>query len=1169
MGFVHLHVHSEYSLLDGACRIRDLVSRVKELGQTSVAVTDHGVMYGAVAFYRAATEAGIKPIIGCEVYVAARTRFDTDYELDMKHSHLTLLCKNETGYKNLCILVSASNTEGFYNRPRVDIELLRMYGEGLIALSGCLSGEIPKLILAGKNNEAKTKAMEYKELFGEDGFYLELQNHGYTEQPEVNKGLIKIHKETGIPLVVTNDAHYIDRNGADVHDVLLCIQTGKTVDDADRMRFESQESYLKSEEEMRVLFPEFPEACDNTVKIAEMCNFKFDFSQHHLPKFSLPAGETDPRKYLRDTCLSGMNRKYGTQENAHKKKVLSQLDYELDMIDRMGFTDYFLIVYDYVRYARSCDIPVGPGRGSGAASVAAYCLDITEVDPIKYNLFFERFLNPERVSMPDFDIDFCERRRDEVIEYVKEKYGNDHVSQIITFNTLKAKNAVRSVSKALALTFQEENELAKEIPDRMPDGRAVTLEYALKTSGNLRNVYNADPRIKRVIDIASALEDMPKDPGTHAAGVVITKEPVCNYVPLTISKKTGGISTQYNMKEVEVLGLLKFDFLGLRNLTVLDDAVREIQKKVPDFSLESIPEDDVPTYEMIAQGKTLGVFQLESDGMTSLCVGIAARSIDDLAAVIALYRPGPMDAIPTFTKNSRDPSQIKYLDPSLKPILEVSYGCIVYQEHVIEILRKLGGYSLGQADIIRRAMSKKVQEDVEKERKTFVFGDPERNIPGAVANGVPEKAAGQIYDAIIPFAGYGFNKPHAVAYAMIAYQTAYLKRHFPHEYMAALLSSVLSQPDSVAVYAAECREMGINLLPPNINESGALFSVSGTDLRYGLVAVKNIGHGFIEEVTKEREENGPFKNFEDFCKRMYGGDINRRALESLIKCGCFDGLGANRKQLMMVCQTIIDNVVDHNRRNVEGQIDLFGMSGNEDDQTFGSIKMPDLPEYSKGELTRMEREVTGLYLSGHPMDDYRDAVKRFNAVNIGDILLDFSREDGTIRFKNDQKVVIAGVVETVKTKPTRNNSLMAYLTIDDGSGNIELLAFQRVIDESGVYMKAETLVLAYGRISERDDKEPQLVLETLRPITDAERMTSPKAGNKEQGIDKTLYIKLAGEAEPEYERLKLVHMMFPGSQRMVIHFEDTKKNIGTKCIIHEAFVEELNTMLGSENVVIR
>jgi len=1166
MSFVHLHVHSEYSLLDGACRIHDLVSRVKELGQSSVAVTDHGVMYGAVAFYKEAKKAGIKPIIGCEVYVAARTRFDMDYEHDSNRSHLILLCKNETGYKNLCHIVSASFTEGFYIKPRVDMELLRGHSDGLIALSACVSGEIPKLILAGMYKDAKAKALEMKDIFGSDGFYLELQNHGFAEQPEVNRGLVKLSRETGIPLAVTNDAHYIDRNGAEIQDVLMCIQTGKTVDDTDRMRFESQELYLKSEAEMRQLFPEHPEAYDNTVIIADMCSFDFDFSQHHLPEFKLPKGRDNADEYLEELCRAGADKLYGQ----NRPDVRKQLQYELDMIADMGFTDYFLIVADSIDYAKQHGIPVGPGRGSAAGSIVSYCLGITAVDPIKYNLYFERFLNPERVSMPDIDMDFCERRRSEVIDYVKQKYGADKVAQIITFNSLKAKNAVRSVSKALALSFQEENELAREIPERLN----ITISEALKTSSRLRSLYDEDPRVKRVIDTATALEDMPKDSGTHAAGIVVTKMPVREYVPLTLSKKDDSIATQYSMNTLEELGLLKMDFLGLRNLTVIEDAVQQVRKSEPGFSIEKIPEDDAATYAMLAEGKTSGVFQLESQGMTGVCIGLGPKSIEDITAIIALYRPGPMDSIPRFLESSRNAEKITYKHPMLESILSVTYGCIVYQEQVIDILCKLGGFSLGQADMIRRAMSKKKVAEIERAKEAFIEGDSGRGICGAVENGVPKRIASSIYDEIYAFANYAFNKSHAVAYAIISYQTAYLKCHYPQIYMAALLSSVLYSLGHVAEYTHECQRLGIKLLAPDINESSAMFTVSGNDLRYGLVAIKNIGHGFINEVTEEREKNGKFKSFEDFCKRMYGGDLNRRAVESLIKCGCFDRLGAHRRQLMMICQTVIDDVAEHNRRNVQGQMDMFGMSGGDYTQVSGGIEIPDLPEYTKGELTRMEREVTGLYLSGHPMDDYRDIITRLNTVSIGDVLADFSREDEgrSKKFKDNQRVLLAGVIETVKTKPTRNSSLMAYITLDDGSGSIELLAFQRVIDESGVYMKTETLVLAHGKISARDEKDPQIVLETLRPITDASLManrdiSNPVAANGAE--QKTLFIKINSENSTEYERLKLVHMMFPGRERMVIHFEDTKKNVGAKCIIHDAFVNELREMLGSECIVVR
>ena len=1172
MSFTHLHVHSEYSLLDGACRIRDLVARAKELGQTSVAVTDHGVMYGVVSFYKEAKNAGLKPVIGCEVYVAARTRFDMDYDLDSNRHHLVLLCKNETGYKSLCQLVSAAFTEGFYIKPRVDMELLRAHSKGLIALSACLSGEIPKLILGGRYEDAKAKALELRELFGVDGFYLELQNHGLSGQPEANDGLIRIHRETGIPLVVTNDVHYLDRDGAEVQDVLMCIQTGKSVGDADRMRFESQELYLKPESEMRALFPEFPEACDNTAKIAQMCNLDFDFSKHHLPEFTLPEGEGDSGEYLKKLCLKGFERLYGPD----RQEVLERLFYELDMISNMGFTGYFLIVADFISYARSRGIPVGPGRGSAAGSVASYCLGITSVDPIKYGLYFERFLNPERISMPDIDIDFCERRRGEVIEYVKQKYGTDRVAQIVTFNSLKAKNAVRSVSKALALTFAEENELAKEIPERLN----IKLADALASSNKLRAMYDGDPRIKRVIDTALALEDMPKDSGTHAAGVVITSRPVREYVPLTLSKKDDSIATQYSMTTLEELGLLKMDFLGLRNLTVIDDAVREIRKTNPGFSLEDIPDDDSETYTMLTAGKTSGVFQLESQGMTGVCVGLCPKNLEDITAIIALYRPGPMESIPRFLECSRNPEKIRYKHPLLEPILAVTYGCIVYQEQVIEIFRKLAGFSLGQADMIRRAMSKKKLAEIEREKKAFIDGDAVRGIGGAVSNGVSRAIASSIYDEIYAFANYAFNKSHAVAYAVISYQTAYLKCHFPHIYMAALLSSIPDWSEKVADYSNDCREMGISLLPPDINESGAMFSVSGNDLRYGLVAVKNIGRGFINEVVSEREKNGPFTGFEEFCRRVYGGDLNRRALESLIKCGCFDGFKANRRQLMMICQAVVDSVADHKRRNVEGQMDLFGLSGGTDEPVAGGIELPDVPEYPKSDIMRMEREVTGLYLSGHPMDEYRDATRRSGAVGIGAILADFTGEGGNSKFADDQQVVVAGVIETVRTKPTRNNTLMAYLTLDDGSGNIELLAFQRAIDESGGYMQAGTPVLVSGRLSARDEKEPQIVVNTLRPITDVtpapQRNPQFATGNSQLGSggaggnpDKTLFVKIQSEDSPEYERLKLVHMMFPGRAKMVIHFSDTKKNVGAKCVIHDALVSELREMLGQENVVVR
>lgn len=1164
MAFVHLHVHSEYSLLDGACRVKDLVARAKALGQGAVAVTDHGAMYGIVNFYKEAVKEGVRPIIGCEVYVAARSRFDMEYEQDALRHHLVLLCKNETGYRNLCRLVSAAFTEGFYIKPRVDKALLRAHAEGLIALSACIAGEIPRLILADRYGDAKNLALELRDIFGEDSFYLELQDHGLSEQRGVNAALIRMHEETGIPLVATNDVHYLTKEDAYTQDVLMCIQMGKTVDDPDRLRFETEEFYLKSEAEMRALFPGRQDALDNTVKIAEMCRVDFEFGKYHLPEFQLPPGETSAPDYLRRLCMEGFRKRYGD----NRPEVLRQLDYELDMLRQMGFTDYFLIVSDFIAYAKRSGIPVGPGRGSAAGSVTSYCLDITTVDPIKYGLYFERFLNPERVSMPDIDIDFCERRRGEVIEYVKNKYGADHVAQIVTFNTLKAKNAVRNVAKAIGLTFAEENELAKEIPNVLN----IRIADALSASKRLREMYDGDVRVRRVIDTAMALEDMPKDSGTHAAGVVITKAPVSEYVPLALSKKDDSIATQYTMTTLEELGLLKMDFLGLRNLTVIDDAVREIRKTVPDFDMTKIPEDDGPTYAMLGQGKTAGVFQMESAGITAVCTGLGPQSVEDITAIIALYRPGPMDSIPRFLANNKNPEGITYKHPLLEPILKVTYGCIVYQEQVIEIFRKLGGFSLGQADMIRRAMSKKKQAEIERERKTFISGDPARSICGAVANGVPADAAAAIYDEILDFANYAFNKAHAVAYAVISYQTAYLKCHYPREYMAALMSSVLGVPEKIAEYTEVCREMGIAILPPDVNESDDMFAVSGGDIRYGLVAVKNIGRGFIRDLMAERAAGGPFTDFEEFCRRMFGKDLNRRAVESLIKCGGFDSFGVRRRQLVEISDAVLDSVANEKRKNVEGQLDLFGdLGGGEEAHR---IPLPNVPEYTPAELMAMEHEVTGLYLSGHPMDEHRAAAKRAGAVSLGAILAAFSPSSPTGEFADDQYVTVAGVISALRTKPARNNSLMAYLTLEDGTGSMEMLAFQRTLDASGGHMTAGSVVLVTGRVSARDEKEPQLVIDTLRPIAEAgavpaQKLPPPRAAapaRSQPEPEKKLYIKLPGEDDPALPVIKIILSMFPGASPAVLYFEDTKKRLGTTCQIADLLMAELTERLGEENV---
>jgi DNA polymerase-3 subunit alpha len=1161
-----LHVHSEYSLLDGACRVRDLAARAAELGQPAVAVTDHGVMYGAVKFYKDVRAAGLRPIIGCEVYVAARGRRDMDYDVDAERFHLVLLCRNAEGYRNLCHLVSRSFTEGFYIKPRVDMELLREYSSGLIALSACLSGKIPRLIQEGSYEAAREHALEMRDIFGDGHFYLELQEHGIPEQRAVNAGLLRLHEETGLPLVVTNDVHYLTRADAETQDILMCMQTGKTVDDPDRMKFNTTDSYFKSEGEMRALFPNYPEAADNTVKIAEMCEFDFEFGKYHLPEFKLPEGETDAAQYLKKLCLEGFARRYGERGEDEKEKLRERLFYELDMVDRMGFTDYFLIVADFIAYAKGRGIPVGPGRGSAPGSVASYCLDITTVDPIRYNLYFERFLNPERVSMPDIDIDFCERRRGEVIDYVKRKYGEDRVAQIITFNTLKAKNAVRNVSKALGLTFAEESELAREIPNVL----GIKLRDALDSplGKKLREMYGRDARVKKVVDTAMALEDMPKDSGTHAAGVVITKKPVLEYVPLALSKKDDSIATQYTMTTLEELGLLKMDFLGLRNLTIIDDAVREIRLREPEFDIDKIPEDDFETYEMLAQGRTLGVFQLESTGMTGVCAGLSPRSIADIMAIIALYRPGPMASIPRFLENSRHPKKIEYKHPLLEPILSETYGCIVYQEHVLEILQKLAGFSVGQADMIRRAMSKKKQTEIEREKRAFIHGDAGRGIPGAAANGVPEDVAESVYEEIMDFANYGFNKPHAVCYALISYQTAFLKRHYPREYMAALMSSMMISPEKLAEYGAECRDMGIELLPPDVNASMADFSVEGGDIRYGLVAAKNVGRGFISALVEERSRGGRFGNLEQLVRRLQGTDANKRAIESLIKCGALDSFGLRRSQMLEILEPVMRGVGDARRRNVEGQLDMFGQGAGEGEDSGAEMQMPvpDIPEFSGEELMKMEREVTGMYLSGHPMDGYRAIAREQGAVGIGGILGAFSREEGedtSARYQDGQDVKLIGVVSHVRMKSTRNNSQMAYITIDDGTGTMELLAFARVLSRSGGYLSLGAVILVTGRISAREDKAPQLLADTIRPVSDAgeERRRAIRP--------RRLYVKIPSENDPRVRRMTLVLSMFPGKEKLVLYYEDEKKRAAGWCVIHEALVRELSEVFGNENVVVR
>jgi len=1158
MPFVHLHVHTEFSLLDGACRIRKLVARAKELGQTALAITDHGVMYGAIDFYRAAKAEGIKPIIGCEVYVAQRTRFDRMHELDAESRHLVLLCRNETGYRNLCALVSRAFTEGFYSKPRIDLDLLRSHSEGLIALSACLAGEVPRLLLRGDYERAKQHALEMQALFGPDGYYLEVQDHGIREQKEVTREILRLHRETGIPLVATNDVHYLTREDAAVHDVLLCVQTARTTDDPNRMRFETEEFYLKSEAEMAAVFPELPEALENTAKIAALCNLDFEFGVYHLPEFKLPPDWESLDAYFEHLCRGGFAHRYPQGDSEY----LQRLESEMETIRSMGFVDYFLIVWDFIAYAKSHGIPVGPGRGSAAGSMVSYCLEITDVDPMKYALYFERFLNPERISMPDIDIDFCYQRRGEVIDYVNRKYGQDHVAQIVTFGTMAAKGAIRDVARAMSFPYAEADAISKLIPNTLH----ITLDMALKLSQPLRVQYEENPRVRALIDTARSLEGMPRHASTHAAGVVITRLPVEHYVPL--AKNDESIVTQYPMTTLEELGLLKMDFLGLRNLTVLSDAVAMLQEKTPGFSLQSIPENDPATFQMLSQGHTSGVFQMESTGMTGVCTGLKPKDIEDITAIIALYRPGPMESIPRFIACKQNPALISYKHPSLEPILSVTYGCIVYQEQVIEIFRKLAKYSLGQADMVRRAISKKKAAEIEKERNTFIYGDPARGISGCVASGISELVSKAIYDEIFDFANYAFNKAHAVSYAILAYQTAWFKCHHPREYMAALLTSVLDSQDKVSEYISECKSTGIQILPPDINQSGPAFTVLDAHIRFGLSALKGVGRGFTKALLGERERGGAFASFPDFCQRMLDTDLNKRVVESLIRSGAFDSMGYRRAQLLDAYEQLLDSISRSRKKNLEGQFDLFGM-GREDAPETMELSLRDIPEFSAQELMSMEKEVTGLYLSGHPMDEYRAAIRQSGAVSIGRILADTAQESDGASYQDNQKVTIAGVVGNVKTKTTKNDSLMAYITLEDDSGSMELLAFSRVLEEAGSYLKSGLPILATGRISLRDEKAAQLLCDKILPLSHLPDAPADPVPAQSSSSGSKLYLRLPSETDTRFDRIKKILLMFPGDSQAIFYFSDTGRRLGAHCLLHEALLPELISLLGEESVVLK
>lgn len=1142
----------------------------KEKGMTSLAITDHGVMYGAIDFYRACKKEGIKPIIGCEVYVAPKSRFDKTSAYG-KYYHMVLLCKNQAGYQNLIKLVSKGFTEGFYSKPRIDDELLEQYHEGLVCLSACLAGEIPQLLLGNDYNAAKAKAEYYRDLFGSENFFIELQDHGIDEQKRIIPNLVRIADEIGVDIVATNDSHYIEKSDSQTHNILLCIQTNRTINDNDRMEFQTDEFYLKTETQMREVFKDYPEACENTQKIVDMCNLEFEFGVRKLPRFDVPNGENH-LDYFRRNCYKGLYKYYGENPN---QALIDRLEYEINTVSQMGFVDYYLIVNDFVRYAKENGIPVGPGRGSGAGSLCAYCIGITDIDPIKYNLLFERFLNPERVSMPDFDIDFCKDRRGEVIDYVVRKYGEDHVAQIISFGTMAARGSIRDVGRALAIPYATVDVIAKLVPFEIN----ITIEKALKISSELRTRYNEDEQTKNLLDIAMSIEGMPRHATMHAAGVVITDKPVSDYVPL--SKNDDNVVTQFTMTTLEELGLLKMDFLGLRNLTVISDAEKIIKHSHPDYSPDMVTENDSKVFEMISHGSTEGVFQFESQGMKNVLTQLKPDSIEDLVAVLSLYRPGPMDSIPTYIDCRHNPSHIKYKHPMLKNILEVTYGCIVYQEQVMQIFRELAGYSLGRADIVRRAMSKKKHSVMEKERVIFINGltDDDGNIivDGCLRRGIDERTASSIYDEMESFASYAFNKSHAAAYATISYKTAWLKCYYPHEYMAALLSSVLDNQNKMAVYIAECQRLGIKVLPPNVNESNHGFTVSGGNIRYGLLAIKNLGKQFINEIISERRCK-PYSSFYDFGKRLFGKNMNIRAIESLIKCGAFDDLGANRRQLLAVCKSVLDDLDYERRRNMGGQLSFFDM-GSEQEQISSAPQIPDLPEFSTQELLHMENEIAGMYLSGHPMDDYTMFAERIKADKSGDII----SNDSNLYF-DGKKVTVVCIVSKIKTQLTKNNKMMAFINVEDRYGVMEVVVFPNVYDKYAQLMGIGNAIVVNGTVNFKENEEPKIICDTIAVARTNEECknlsasqsypsetVAPNANRSKTTAPSALYLRIDDLNTELYNKAKRVLDIFDGTTPVIFYLTNSNRKVKAPSAmwvsINDVMIKELRYQLGDNNVV--
>ena len=1073
MEFTHLHVHTEYSLLDGSNKINEYVARVKELGMDSAAITDHGVMFGCIDFYRAAKAAGIKPILGCEVYVAPGSRFDKEIgKEEDRYYHLVLLAENQEGYQNLMKIVSAGFVDGFYYKPRVDLEILEKYHEGIIALSACLAGEVARNVTKGFYEESKKAALRYEEIFGKGNFFLELQDHGIPEQQRVNQQLVRMSRETGIELVATNDIHYTYSTDAEAHDILLCVQTGKRLADEDRMRYEGGQYYVKSVEEMAALFPYAPQALENTHKIAMRCNVEIEFGVTKLPKFDVPQGYT-AWEYLNKLCFDGLATRY----SGDMEELEERLNYELNVIKNMGYVDYFLIVWDFIRYARDHDIIVGPGRGSAAGSLVSYTLGITKLDPIKYNLLFERFLNPERVSMPDIDVDFCFERRQEVIDYVVEKYGKDRVVQIVTFGTMAARGVIRDVGRVMDLPYAQCDSIAKMIPTELN----ITIEKAMKMNPELRGLYEADETVKKLIDMSRRLEGLPRHTSMHAAGVVISQKPVVEYVPLSRASD-GSLVTQFTMTTLEELGLLKMDFLGLRTLTVIQNAAKLVERdKGVVLDMDHIDYDDKKVYAMLGAGKTEGVFQLESGGMTSFMKELKPGSLEDVIAGISLYRPGPMDFIPQYIRGKNNPDSITYDCPELEPILDATYGCIVYQEQVMQIVRNLGGYTLGRSDMVRRAMSKKKTSVMEKERQNFVYGNEEEGVPGCINKGISEKVANKIFDDMIDFAKYAFNKSHAAAYAVVAYQTAFLKYYYPVEFMAALMTSVIDNPSKVSEYILSSRRMGIAILPPDINKGESSFSVDGGSIRYGLSAIKSIGRPVIEGLVEERNLRGGFKTLRDFIERMSGRDINKRTIENFIKAGAFDGIPGNRRQKMMVYVQILDAVNQEKKTAMTGQMSLFDLVSEEEKEAY-EIRMPDVEEYPKEAKLAFEKEVLGVYISGHPLEEYEQRWRN----NITAVTTDFlpDEETGMPRVIDNSKVTVGGMITGKTIKYTKTNKVMAFLTVEDLVGTVEIVVFPRDYEKNAQLMEVDDKVFIQGRVSAEDEKASKLICENIRSFDD-------------------------------------------------------------------------------------